>query len=51
LPGILQNEGIGIKNIKGRLSIFNGMYMIHSEPGHGFELIVTIPLGAISKNK
>lgn len=36
-------DGIGISNIKGRLSIFNGAARITSAPGAGFMLEVTIP--------
>lgn len=45
-----QAEGIGLKNIRGRLSVFNGTYSIHSEPGKGFELIASFPLAAFDKN-
>jgi signal transduction histidine kinase len=37
-------KGIGLKNIKGRLSIFNGTVNIISAPGKGFALEITMPL-------
>lgn len=37
-------EGIGIQNIKGRLSLFEGYVQINSEEGKGFELIIRFPL-------
>lgn len=36
--------GIGLKNIKGRLSIFNGIANIQTAPGKGFTLEITMPL-------
>jgi PAS domain S-box-containing protein len=39
-----QSDGIGIRNIKGRLSIFNGDLFIDTAPGNGFKLQVDIPL-------
>jgi len=36
--------GIGLRNIKGRLSIFNGTATINSAPGEGFVLTIGIPL-------
>lgn len=39
-----KTEGIGLKNIKGRLSIFNGTANIKTAPGKGFILEITIPL-------
>lgn len=38
-------SGIGIRNIKGRLSIFNGNSTINTATGKGFSLEITIPLG------
>ena len=38
------STGIGLKNIKGRLSIFNGNAVIHTEKDNGFVLEVTMPL-------
>jgi PAS domain S-box-containing protein len=37
-------KGIGLKNIKGRLGIFNGEVKIKTAPGKGFELEITMPL-------
>ena len=37
-------KGIGLKNIKGRLSIFNGTVAIKTAPGEGFLLEITMPL-------
>ncbi|MFT3844620.1 MAG: PAS domain S-box protein [Lacibacter sp.] len=37
-------EGIGLKNIKSRLSVFNGKSKIISSPGNGFALHVEIPV-------
>jgi two-component system sensor histidine kinase NreB len=37
-------SGIGLKNIKGRLSVFKGAVNIITEPGKGFSLKITIPL-------
>ena len=39
-----QTKGIGLKNIKGRLSIFNGTVNIKTAPGKGFALEITMPL-------
>ena len=39
-----QSEGIGIRNMKGRLSVFNGNLKIDTAPGQGFKLQVGIPL-------
>jgi signal transduction histidine kinase len=39
-----QAKGIGLKNIKGRLSIFSGTVNIKTAPGEGFALEVTMPL-------
>ena len=37
-------KGIGLKNITGRISIFNGKAGIKTEPGKGFTLEIEIPL-------
>lgn len=39
-----QTTGIGLKNIKGRLSIFNGTVMIKTAKRKGFTLEITMPL-------
>lgn len=39
-----KTTGIGLKNIKGRLTIFNGTTSIKTKPGKGFTLEITIPL-------
>lgn len=39
-----QTKGIGLKNIKGRLSIFSGTVSIKTAPGKGFALEITMPL-------
>lgn len=41
-----KTTGIGLKNIKGRLSILNGKASILTAPGKGFTLVVTIPLNS-----
>lgn len=38
-----KTEGIGLKNMKGRLSIFNGSAGIKTRPGKGFILEIAIP--------
>jgi PAS domain S-box-containing protein len=38
------SNGIGLKNIKGRLSVFNGTATITTSPGNGFVLETQIPL-------
>ncbi len=38
------SDGIGLKNIKSRLSIFNGYVDIKSSPNNGFKLNVIMPL-------
>jgi PAS domain S-box-containing protein len=38
------SDGIGIRNIKGRLSVFNGTLFIDTAPGNGFRMQVEIPL-------
>lgn len=37
-------NGIGLKNIGSRLSVFNGNMNIKTEPGNGFALVVEIPV-------
>jgi PAS domain S-box-containing protein len=37
-------KGIGLQNIKGRLSVFNGSSSIVTAPGEGFKLEIKIPL-------
>jgi signal transduction histidine kinase len=39
-----KKEGIGLRNIRGRLAIFNGTVDIRTSPGKGFTMDVTIPL-------
>ena len=39
-----QTKGIGLKNIKGRLTIFNGTVNIKTAPDKGFTLEITMPL-------
>lgn len=39
-----KTTGIGLRNMRGRLSIFNGNAVINSSPGKGFELTISIPL-------
>ena len=38
-------SGIGLRNIKSRLVVFDGEMKIVTEPGKGFALEVEIPLG------
>lgn len=40
------SHGIGLRNMKGRASIFNGTISIHTAPGQGFTLLLEIPLPA-----
>lgn len=42
-----KTTGIGLKNIKGRLSILNGIATITTAPGKGFSLQVIIPLAVM----
>jgi two-component system NarL family sensor kinase len=42
-----KTKGIGLSNIKGRLSILNGTATIKTAPGEGFTLEIRVPL----KNK
>jgi two-component system sensor histidine kinase UhpB len=37
-------EGIGLRNIRGRLAIFNGSVDIRTAPGKGFTMDIAIPL-------
>jgi PAS domain S-box-containing protein len=39
-----RGKGIGLKNIQGRLSLYNGNLSINTSPGNGFELEINIPL-------
>ncbi|WP_276501781.1 hybrid sensor histidine kinase/response regulator [Terrimonas pollutisoli] len=39
-----KTKGIGLKNIIGRLSVFNGKADIKTTPGKGFSLTITMPL-------
>jgi PAS domain S-box-containing protein len=41
-----KTKGIGLRNMKGRLSIFNGKAGIKTQPGKGFTLEITIPIEA-----
>lgn len=41
---IKDSTGIGLKNIKSRMSIFNGAVAIKTSPGKGFILVITMPL-------
>lgn len=36
-------QGIGLRNINGRLSVFNGTMNIVSSPGNGFVLEISMP--------
>jgi PAS domain S-box-containing protein len=40
-----KTEGIGLRNIRNRLSIFNGTANIRTNPGKGFALEIEIPIG------
>ncbi len=40
----LKLTGIGLRNIKDRVSLFNGESLITSSPGNGFRMEITIPL-------
>lgn len=42
-PGA-KTAGIGLRNIKGRLSLFNGSAKVEAAPGKGFTLEILIPL-------
>ncbi len=42
--------GIGLRNIRGRLSIFNGTAKIVTAPGKGFALEILIPLGEVLRH-
>ncbi len=46
-----KTSGIGLKNIKGRLSILSGKASILTAPGKGFTLVVTIPLNMARVNE
>lgn len=37
-------KGIGLKNIEGRIRMFNGSMHIYTSPGNGFQLKVTMPV-------
>jgi signal transduction histidine kinase len=39
-----KTEGIGLRNIRDRLGIFNGTADVYTDPGKGFTLEITIPL-------
>ena len=39
-----EKNGVGIINIKSRADLYHGSVTIVSEPGHGFELKVILPL-------
>ena len=39
-----KTTGIGLRNIKGRISIFNGQVKVNSRPGKGFTLEITMPI-------
>jgi PAS domain S-box-containing protein len=43
MDGSKKTDGIGLKNINGRLSIFNGVSKIITSPGKGFTLEIIIP--------
>jgi signal transduction histidine kinase len=39
-----KTEGIGLRNIRGRLAIFNGTLDIRTSPGRGFTMDIAIPI-------
>ena len=39
----MKTEGIGLRNIRGRLTIFNGTVEIRTSPGKGFKMDIVIP--------
>lgn len=39
-----EKKGVGLKNISGRVALFNGTVSTHSSPGCGFTLEIKIPL-------
>jgi len=39
-----KTEGIGLRNIRGRLAIFNGTVDIRTSPGKGFTMDIAIPI-------
>jgi PAS domain S-box-containing protein len=45
-----KSMGIGLRNIKGRLSIFGGHAEVDTSPGNGFKLTITIPLNVGNDN-
>ncbi|HVZ25466.1 MAG TPA: PAS domain S-box protein, partial [Sediminibacterium sp.] len=45
-PGSVKG-GIGIANMKRRVKLFNGIFLVHSSPGNGCELYIQVPLTKI----
>lgn len=41
---IREASGIGLKNIRSRMSIFNGTVTVRTSPGNGFTLVISMPL-------
>ena len=41
-----KTSGVGLLNIKGRLSIFKGTMLIDSSPGKGFRLEIAVPVNS-----
>jgi signal transduction histidine kinase len=39
-----KTDGIGLRNIKSRLSVYHGSVEMQTSPGKGFALIITIPI-------
>lgn len=37
-------KGIGLKNIEGRMRLFNGKMKVNTAPGKGFQLEVSMPI-------
>lgn len=53
IPNKGHTNGIGMRNILSRLKIFynqDGIIDIQSEPGHGTEVILRIPINAVERN-
>jgi signal transduction histidine kinase len=44
---LFMKSGIGLENIKRRVQVHNGSYVIQTAPGKGCKLEVKIPLTAI----
>ncbi len=50
-PATLDNPGLGLLTIRGRLELFGGSMNIHSSPGHGTQLSLLLPQPDVANDR